>query len=179
MLEKHDCSVKKLKSELYYSSTLCQVEFQVLHYASLIVAHAPTAFVHTHTCTDHTHTDRHTHTHIHNHTHTYHTHTHIHTHAHAHIHTHTPHTHRTHTPHTHTPHTHTTHTHTPHTHTHTTYTLKRYVNAFWPGDLYESSKIVDIFRNVHCLQLKGKPHPFTILVFTQIIKRFVGRPGNT
>ena len=43
VLEKHDCSVqKKLKSELYYSSTLCQVVFQVLHYANLIVAHAPT-----------------------------------------------------------------------------------------------------------------------------------------
>ena len=25
VLEKHGCSVKKLKSELYYSSTLCQV----------------------------------------------------------------------------------------------------------------------------------------------------------
>ena len=31
-------------SELYYSSTLCQVVFQVLHYANLIVAHAPTAW---------------------------------------------------------------------------------------------------------------------------------------
>ena len=27
VLEKHGCSVKKLKSELYYSSTLCQVVF--------------------------------------------------------------------------------------------------------------------------------------------------------
>ena len=45
VLEKHGCSVKKeLKSELYYSSTLCQVVFQVLHYANLIVAHAPTAW---------------------------------------------------------------------------------------------------------------------------------------
>ena len=43
VLEKHGCPVKKkLKSELYYSSTLCQVVFQVLHYANLIVAHAPT-----------------------------------------------------------------------------------------------------------------------------------------
>ena len=42
VLEKHECPVKKLKSELYYSSTLCQVVFQVLHYANLIVAHAPT-----------------------------------------------------------------------------------------------------------------------------------------
>ena len=44
VLEKHGCSVKKLKSEfeLYYSSTLCQVVFRVLHYANLIVAHAPT-----------------------------------------------------------------------------------------------------------------------------------------
>ena len=42
VLEKHGCSVKKLKSELYYSSTLCQVVFQVLHYANLIVAHAST-----------------------------------------------------------------------------------------------------------------------------------------
>ena len=42
VLEKHGCSVKELKSELYYSSTLCQVTFQVLHYANLIVAHAPT-----------------------------------------------------------------------------------------------------------------------------------------
>ena len=43
VVEKHGCSVKKaLKSELYYSSTLCQVVFRVLHYANLIVAHAPT-----------------------------------------------------------------------------------------------------------------------------------------
>ena len=42
VLEKHGCSVKKLKSELYYSSTLCQVVFQVLHYANLTVAYAPT-----------------------------------------------------------------------------------------------------------------------------------------
>ena len=34
-------------------------------------------------------------------------------------------------------------------------------------------------RNSHCLQLKGKPHPFTMVVLTQIIKTFVGRPGNT
>ena len=45
VLEKHGCSVKEeLKSELCYSSTLCQVVFQVLHYANLIVAHAPTAW---------------------------------------------------------------------------------------------------------------------------------------
>ena len=57
VLEKHGCSVKmELKCELYYSSTLCQVAFRVLHYANLIVAHAPTAFVHTHT-----HTYTHTH----------------------------------------------------------------------------------------------------------------------
>ena len=31
VLEKHGCHVKVLKSELYYSSTLCQVVFQVLH----------------------------------------------------------------------------------------------------------------------------------------------------
>ena len=43
VLKKHGCPVnKELKSELYYSSTLCQVVFQVLHYANLIVAHAPT-----------------------------------------------------------------------------------------------------------------------------------------
>ena len=43
VLEKHGYSVeKKLKSELYYSSRLCQVMFQVLHYANLIVTHAPT-----------------------------------------------------------------------------------------------------------------------------------------
>ena len=43
VLEEHGYSVKKkLKSELYYSSTLWQVVFQVLHYANLIVAHAPT-----------------------------------------------------------------------------------------------------------------------------------------
>ena len=43
VLEKHGSSAKKeLKSELYYSSTLCQVVFRVLHYANLIVAHAPT-----------------------------------------------------------------------------------------------------------------------------------------
>ena len=45
VLEKHGCPVKKkLKSELYYSSTLCQVVFRVLHYANLIVAHAPTVW---------------------------------------------------------------------------------------------------------------------------------------
>ena len=43
VLEKHGCDVKELKSELYYSSTLCQVVFQVLHYDNLIVTHAPTA----------------------------------------------------------------------------------------------------------------------------------------
>ena len=43
VLKKHGCCVEeKLKSELYCSSTLCQVVFQVLHYANLIVAHAPT-----------------------------------------------------------------------------------------------------------------------------------------
>ena len=43
VLETHGYPVKeKLKSELYYSSTLCQVGFQVLHYANLKVAHAPT-----------------------------------------------------------------------------------------------------------------------------------------
>ena len=36
VLEKHGCLVKELKSELYYSSTLCQVVSQVLHYANLI-----------------------------------------------------------------------------------------------------------------------------------------------
>ena len=42
VLEKHGYHVKEeLKSELYYSSTLCQVVFQVLHYANLIVVHAP------------------------------------------------------------------------------------------------------------------------------------------
>ena len=36
VLEKHGYDVeKKLKSELYYSSTLCQVVFRVLHYANL------------------------------------------------------------------------------------------------------------------------------------------------
>ena len=36
VLEKHRCRVKEeLKSELYYSSTLCQVLFRVLHYANL------------------------------------------------------------------------------------------------------------------------------------------------
>ena len=43
MLQKHGCHVKKLKSELYYSGTLCQVVFQVLLNGNLIVTHAPTA----------------------------------------------------------------------------------------------------------------------------------------
>ena len=44
VLEEHRCYVnKELKSELYYSSTLYQVVFQVLHYDNLIVTHAPTA----------------------------------------------------------------------------------------------------------------------------------------
>ena len=44
MLEKHGYPVKdELKSELNYSSTLCQVVFQGLHYSNLILASAPTA----------------------------------------------------------------------------------------------------------------------------------------
>ena len=44
VLEEHECDVEEeLKGELYYSSTLCQVVFQVLHYENLIVTHAPTA----------------------------------------------------------------------------------------------------------------------------------------
>ena len=36
VMEEHDCRVKmELKSEFYYSSTLCQVVFRVLHYANL------------------------------------------------------------------------------------------------------------------------------------------------
>ena len=36
VLEKHDCRLQEeLKSELYYSSTLCQVLFRVMHYAHL------------------------------------------------------------------------------------------------------------------------------------------------
>ena len=42
VLEKHGYPLEEeLKSELYYSSTLCQVVFQVLHYANLIGAHVP------------------------------------------------------------------------------------------------------------------------------------------
>ena len=44
VLETHGCPVKELRSELCYSSTLCQVVFQVVHYSNLIVAHAPTAW---------------------------------------------------------------------------------------------------------------------------------------
>ena len=45
VLKKNGCSVNmELKSELCYSSTLCQVVFQVLHSTNLIVAHAPTAW---------------------------------------------------------------------------------------------------------------------------------------
>ena len=63
VLEKHGCPVRKeLKSELYYSSTLCPVVFQVLHYANLIVAHAPTVWAHTNT---HLYTYTHTRTHTH------------------------------------------------------------------------------------------------------------------
>ena len=44
VLEEHGCRVnEKLKSEFYYSSTLCQVVFQVLHCDNLIVTHEPTA----------------------------------------------------------------------------------------------------------------------------------------
>ena len=40
VMEKHGCPVEvELKSELYYSSTLCQVAFQVVR-ANLIVTHA-------------------------------------------------------------------------------------------------------------------------------------------
>ena len=56
VLDKHGYSVEKeLKSELYYRSTLCQVVFRILHYANLIVAHAPTLQTDLQTCT-HTHT---------------------------------------------------------------------------------------------------------------------------
>ena len=45
VLEKHGSHVKmEAKSEIYYSSTLWQVVFQALHYANLIVAHAPTVW---------------------------------------------------------------------------------------------------------------------------------------
>ena len=129
VLEKHGCPVKELKSELYHSSTLCQVVFRLLHYANLIVAltawtalmwisticlrihcvgdrHCPCLCVHTHTHArthTHTHTHMHTHTaHMHTHTHTHtHTCTHTHTHAHTHMHTHT-HTHMRARSHTHT-----------------------------------------------------------------------------
>ena len=44
VLQEHGCHVnEELKSELYYSSTLCQVVLQVLHYDNLIVTHGPTA----------------------------------------------------------------------------------------------------------------------------------------
>ena len=36
VMEKHGCPVKEeLKSELYYSNTLCEVAFRVLHYAKV------------------------------------------------------------------------------------------------------------------------------------------------
>ena len=45
---------------------------------------------------------------------------------------------------------------------------------FGQGKYCESCKVgpsEHIHRgNVHCLQLKGKPHPFTMVVLTQIIK---------
>ena len=45
MEDKHGYLVEEeLNSELYYSSTLWQVVFQVLHYANLIVACAKTAW---------------------------------------------------------------------------------------------------------------------------------------
>ena len=54
---------------------------------------------------------------------------------------------------------------------------------FGQADFYERSKICPSGHfqsgNAHCLQLKGKPHPFPMVVLTQIIKAFVGRPGNT
>ena len=54
---------------------------------------------------------------------------------------------------------------------------------FGQADFYERSKIGPSGQfqsgNTHCLQLKGKPHPFTMVVLTQIVKAFVGRPGNT
>ena len=43
MLEEHGCDVEELKSALCYSSTLCQIVFQVLHCDNLIVVHVPTA----------------------------------------------------------------------------------------------------------------------------------------
>ncbi len=44
---------------------------------------------------------------------------------------------------------------------------------FEQGDIYESSTIGPSGhfqrRNVRCLQLKGKPHPSTMVVLTQVI----------
>ena len=74
-----------------------------------------------------------------------------------------------------------THTCTDHTHTLTLVSL-RGINAFWAGGFCQSSNIGPSgFQrgNVHCLQLKGKPHPFTMVGLTQIMKVFVGQPGNT
>ena len=51
------------------------------------------------------------------------------------------------------------------------------MNAFWAVGFLQNRKIVPSGhfqrRNVYCLQLKGKSHPFTRLVLTQIIKAFV------
>ena len=60
-------------------------------------------------------------------------------------------------------------------HKHTLYL--RGMNAFEQGDFCKRSKIglSGHFEkgNNHCLQLKGKPHPFTMVVLTQIIKALV------
>ena len=56
---------------------------------------------------------------------------------------------------------------------------------FGQGDLCGSSEIrrskwtFSEVGSVHCLQLKIKPQPFTMVLLTHIIKAFVGRPGNT
>ena len=56
-----------------------------------------------------------------------------------------------------------THTHI-HTHTHTHCVFLRGISAFWAGGFLQ--KLVDIFRGetFTCLQLKGKPHPFTMVL---------------
>ena len=46
VLKKHDRLLEKeLRSELHYSSTICQGVLQVLDYANLIVAHASISWI--------------------------------------------------------------------------------------------------------------------------------------
>ena len=144
---------------LFPGSSMLNVHFSLVSWASDIVALTIYAHTHTHTHTHvhaHTHACTHTCTHTHMHAHT-HTHTHMHAHTHARTHTCTHTCTRTHTcTHTHMHahmHTHThTHTHTTHTHT----TEHACLLHVWTINGKEVG-CVPVEVQVHCLSYTAAP----------------------